>query len=88
MDSRQSAATRILIVTEAIFVSTILGDPELTGISAVLFDEAHERHLDPIWGWRWPSSVSRFCARICALCPCRPPSTAGGLRACWAPMCR
>jgi ATP-dependent helicase HrpB len=46
MDSRQSAATRILIVTEAIFVSTILGDPELTGISAVLFDEAHERHLD------------------------------------------
>ena len=46
MDSKQSAATRILIVTEAIFVSTILGDPELTGISAVLFDEAHERHLD------------------------------------------
>ncbi|WP_343610452.1 ATP-dependent helicase HrpB [Novosphingobium sp.] len=46
MDSKQSAATRILIVTEAIFVSTILSDPELSGISAVLFDEAHERHLD------------------------------------------
>jgi ATP-dependent helicase HrpB len=46
LDSKQSAATRILIVTEAIFVSTILADPELTGISAVLFDEAHERHLD------------------------------------------
>lgn len=46
LDSRRSAATRILVVTEAIFVSTILGDPELSGVSAVLFDEAHERHLD------------------------------------------
>ena len=46
LDSRQSARTRILVVTEAIFVNRILDDPELTGVSAVLFDEAHERHLD------------------------------------------
>ncbi|RZK03288.1 MAG: ATP-dependent helicase HrpB [Novosphingobium sp.] len=46
LDSKRSAATRVLVVTEAIFVSTILGDPELSGVSAVLFDEAHERHLD------------------------------------------
>jgi len=46
LDSRQSAVTRILVVTEAIFVSRILGDQELAGVSAVLFDEAHERHLD------------------------------------------
>ena len=46
LDSKQSAATRILVVTEAIFVSRILGDQELSGVSAVLFDEAHERHLD------------------------------------------
>src|SRR5690606_1925337 len=46
LDSRQSAATRILVVTEAIFVSRILGDQELSGVSAILFDEAHERHLD------------------------------------------
>ncbi|HWK42831.1 MAG TPA: ATP-dependent helicase HrpB [Croceibacterium sp.] len=46
LDSKQGAATRILVVTEAIFVSRILGDQELDGISAVLFDEAHERHLD------------------------------------------
>ena len=46
LDSRQSARTRILVVTEAIFVSRILGDQELEGVSAVLFDEAHERHLD------------------------------------------
>ena len=46
LDSKQSAKTRILVVTEAIFVSRVLGDQELGGISAVLFDEAHERHLD------------------------------------------
>jgi ATP-dependent helicase HrpB len=46
LDSRRSAKTRILVMTEAIFVATILGDPELSGVSAVLFDEAHERHLD------------------------------------------
>ncbi len=46
LDSKRSARTRVLVVTEAIFVNTILADPELSGISAVLFDEAHERHLD------------------------------------------
>ncbi len=46
LDSKRSAATRVLVMTEAIFVSTILADPDLAGISAVLFDEAHERHLD------------------------------------------
>jgi ATP-dependent helicase HrpB len=46
LDSKRSAKTRVLVMTEAIFVSTILSDPELSGTSAVLFDEAHERHLD------------------------------------------
>jgi ATP-dependent helicase HrpB len=46
LDSKTSAKTRILIMTEAIFVNRIVDDPELSGVSAVLFDEAHERHLD------------------------------------------
>ncbi len=46
MDSRQSARTRVLVVTEAILVNRLLDDPELGGVSALLFDEAHERHLD------------------------------------------
>lgn len=46
LDSKSSKATRILVVTEAIFVARILADQELAGVSAVLFDEAHERHLD------------------------------------------
>ncbi len=46
LDSKRSDRTRVLVMTEAIFVATVLGDPELAGVSAVLFDEAHERHLD------------------------------------------
>jgi ATP-dependent helicase HrpB len=46
LDARRSSRTRVIVMTEAIFVSTILNDPELQGVSAVLFDEAHERHLD------------------------------------------
>lgn len=50
MDSRQSAATRVLVVTEGIFVNRIQDDPELAGVSAVLFDEVHERSLDSDFG--------------------------------------
>jgi ATP-dependent helicase HrpB len=46
LDSKRSATTRILVMTEAIFVASILSDPDLSGVAAVLFDEAHERHLD------------------------------------------
>ena len=46
MESRVSAATRIELVTAGVFVRMVLDDPALDGISAVLFDEAHERSLD------------------------------------------
>lgn len=41
-----SAATRIEVVTEGVFVRMILDDPGLGGVAAVLFDEYHERSLD------------------------------------------
>ena len=50
MDSRQSAKTRILALTEGIFRTHIQADPELAGISAVIFDEVHERSLDGDFG--------------------------------------
>lgn len=50
LESRRSARTRILVVTEAILVTRLLDDAELAGVSAVLFDEAHERHLDGDFG--------------------------------------
>ncbi|WP_340586471.1 ATP-dependent helicase HrpB [Erythrobacter alti] len=46
LDSKTSKATRILVVTEAILVNRLLEDQGLAGVSALLFDEAHERHLD------------------------------------------
>lgn len=46
MDAKVSARTRIEVVTEGIFTRMILDDPGLEGVSAVLFDEFHERSLD------------------------------------------
>ncbi len=50
MDTRRSAATRVTVVTEGIFVNRIQADPELAGVGAVLFDEVHERSLDSDFG--------------------------------------
>src|SRR5215475_1416107 len=46
MVSNTGPKVRIEVVTEGVFSRKILADPELTGISAVLFDEFHERSLD------------------------------------------
>jgi len=45
LDDASSSKTRLLFVTEGILVRQMLGDPELNGVSALLFDEFHERHL-------------------------------------------
>ncbi|HEX8124482.1 MAG TPA: ATP-dependent helicase HrpB [Allosphingosinicella sp.] len=50
LDSKRSARTRILVLTEGIFRNRIQADPELAGVSAVLFDEVHERSLDSDFG--------------------------------------
>lgn len=46
MERKASARTRILVVTEGILARMIIDDPSLEGISAVIFDEFHERSLD------------------------------------------
>jgi len=46
LDSRVGPKTRIEVVTEGILTRRLLGDPELDGIGAVLFDEFHERSLN------------------------------------------
>ncbi len=40
-----SQKTRIRFVTEGILLRQLIQDPELRGVSAILFDEFHERHL-------------------------------------------
>jgi len=45
LESRVSERTRIRFVTEGILLRQMTFDPELAGVSAVIFDEFHERHL-------------------------------------------
>lgn len=44
-DTRCSARTRILYVTDGIFERMLLDNPSLEGIGTVIFDEFHERRL-------------------------------------------
>jgi len=44
-DKVTSARTRIRFVTEGVLLRQMLNDPGLRGVSAILFDEFHERHL-------------------------------------------
>jgi ATP-dependent helicase HrpB len=45
LESRVSERTRIRFVTEGILLRQMSFDPRLPGITAVVFDEFHERHL-------------------------------------------
>lgn len=45
LDNVSSRETRILFVTEGILLRQMLADPQLRGISTLIFDEFHERHL-------------------------------------------
>ncbi|MDP2606900.1 MAG: helicase-related protein, partial [Deltaproteobacteria bacterium] len=45
LDNVTSPATRICYATEGVLLRRMLADPDLKGVSAILFDEFHERHL-------------------------------------------
>jgi ATP-dependent helicase HrpB len=45
LESRVSAATRLRFVTEGVLLRQMSADPQLRGVSALVFDEFHERHL-------------------------------------------
>ncbi|WP_105317438.1 ATP-dependent helicase HrpB [Thermus tenuipuniceus] len=46
LEGKESQATRLLVMTEGLLTRLLLEDPALLGVSAVLLDEAHERHLE------------------------------------------
>jgi len=46
LDSRVGKATQVIAMTHGVYLSRLQADPELNGVSAVLFDEVHERSLD------------------------------------------
>src|SRR4029453_2830730 len=45
LDNVTSPATRICYVTEGMLLRRMLADPHLKNVSAIVFDEFHERHL-------------------------------------------
>lgn len=45
-DRQVGAATRIEVVTTGVLLRRLQRDPELPGVSVVILDEVHERHLD------------------------------------------
>lgn len=47
LESKTSAKTKILVVTEGVFARMILDDPSLDGVAAVLFDEFHAWRTSP-----------------------------------------
>ncbi|MEM7742538.1 MAG: ATP-dependent helicase HrpB [Pseudomonadota bacterium] len=44
-ESKVSKATKVEVITEGILTRMLQSDPELPGVSAVLFDEVHERSI-------------------------------------------
>ena len=46
LDSKVGKTTRVIAMTHGVFLARLQADPELGGVSAVLFDEVHERSLD------------------------------------------
>ena len=46
LDSKVGKASRVIAMTHGVFLARLQADPELAGVSAVLFDEVHERSLD------------------------------------------
>src|SRR5262249_34309409 len=45
LDNLTSGSTRIYYVTEGVLLRQMLANPDLKGVSAIVFDEFHERHL-------------------------------------------
>ena len=46
MDTRVGPETRLEVVTEGVLTRMLQGDPGLSGVGLVIFDEFHERHLE------------------------------------------
>src|ERR1700737_399145 len=45
LDNVSTVNTRIRFVTEGVLLRQMVGDPRLRGVSVLIFDEFHERHL-------------------------------------------
>jgi ATP-dependent helicase HrpB len=85
MDSKKSAATRILVLTEGIFRSRIIADPELSGVfSSVVRRGPMSEASIVILGLRWHLRGRTHLGRICGCWQCRQHSMARDSQSSWA----
>ena len=71
LDSKVSRQTRLTVITHGVFLSRIEADPELSNVSAVLFDAVHERTSTMISRLRSRSMQQVHFAPICVCLRCR-----------------
>jgi len=57
--------TRLKFMTEGVLTRRLLSDPELGGVSTVVLDEFHERHLEGTWRWRYCGACREPRDRTC-----------------------
>lgn len=53
LESCTSAATRLEVLTDGLFLRRLQADPGLAGVDYLIFDEFHERGPTPTWPWPW-----------------------------------
>lgn len=59
-DRRSSQNTRLLIMTPGIVLQRLLADPQLSGVSAVVLDEIHERAVQQDLAWVWLEELTQL----------------------------
>lgn len=64
LEQKQSAATRLLVVTEGVLIGKMLNDPQLDGIDLLIFDEFHQRSLQTDLALALALEVQQFNDRI------------------------
>lgn len=84
MDSKQSARTRLLVLTEGIFVRRIQDDPNWRAYPQSCSTRSMNAASTAISASPSRSTRRKPCAPICASCPCPPRSTARDSPPCWA----
>ena len=58
-DRRGNAQTPLWYLTEGLLTRRLLSDPYLDGVSTVILDEFHERHLDADFALEWLAELRR-----------------------------
>ncbi|MFS6827121.1 DEAD/DEAH box helicase [Cyanobium sp. ATX-6F1] len=65
LESRTSAATRLEVLTDGLFLRRLQREPALEGVDCLIFDEFHERGADTDLALALVRQVRSCCGQIC-----------------------